>query len=159
MKRAPPRAEIAAAETQVAQAKLDVQDRLRRVRTAFRATLARPSTLAVAAGAAGLLGFWLAWRPRRPTSPSPTTANSTANTTATVAKTSALSGVVLAFVVRYVRRRLPFVVRHLWAAGRKRAARTNPPPISNPNGLYPNRPAPLTADGLAGEGRLEPHKL
>jgi len=68
MKRAPTLQAIAAAEARLTASRRKTQDGLHRARTAFRATLTRPSTVALAAGAAGvagLAGVWLARRPRR----------------------------------------------------------------------------------------------
>ena len=118
MMRAPTLAAIYAAELRVAQSKGNTRDSLRRVRVAFRATLARPSTLALVAGAAGLFGFWLARRPQ-PQATSPSDG-------ATVAPTTSVAGLVLAFIVRYAMQRLPFILQQVWAARQKRAARVGP---------------------------------
>ena len=118
MMRAPTLAAIYAAELRVAQSKRNTRDSLRRVRVAFRATLARPSTLALVAGAAGLFGFWLARRPQ-PQATSPSDG-------ATVAPTTSVAGLVLAFIVRYAMQLLPFILQQVWAAQQKRAARVGP---------------------------------
>jgi hypothetical protein len=68
MKRAPTLGAIAAAEARLAMSRQKTRDGLHRVRVALRASLTRPSTVALAAGAAGLAGVagvWLARRPRR----------------------------------------------------------------------------------------------
>ena len=68
MKRAPTEEAIAAAEAKLVLSRQKTRDGLDRARTAFRARLARPSTVALAAGAvglAGVAGVWLALRPRR----------------------------------------------------------------------------------------------
>ena len=68
MKRAPTVEAIDAAEARLAESKQKTRDGLHRARLAFRASLTRPSTVALAAGAAGLAGLagvWLARRPRR----------------------------------------------------------------------------------------------
>lgn len=109
---------IYAAELRVAQSRLNTRDSLGRVRVAFRATLARPSTLALVAGAAGLLGFWLARRPQ------PRAASSADGVG--VATTASAAGLVLAFIVRYGMQRLPFILQQLWAARQQRAARVGP---------------------------------
>ena len=114
----PTLAAIYAAELRVAQSNGNTRDSLRRVRVAFRATLARPSTLALVAGAAGLFGFWLARRPQ-PQATSPSDG-------ATVAPTTSVAGLVLAFIVRYAMQRLPFILRQVWAARQKRATRVGP---------------------------------
>ena len=114
MMRAPTLAAIYAAELRVAQSKGNTRDSLRRVRVAFRATLARPSTLALVAGAAGLLGFWLARRPQ----PQATSSSDGV----TVAPITSALGLVLAFIVRYGMQRLPFILQQAWAARQRRAA-------------------------------------
>ena len=118
MMRAPTLAAIYAAELRVAQSKGNTRDSLRRVRVAFRATLARPSTLALVAGAAGLLGFWLARRPQ----PQATSSSDGV----TVAPITSALGLVLAFIVRYGMQRLPFILQQVWAARQKRAVRVRP---------------------------------
>jgi hypothetical protein len=110
MIRAPTLAAIYAAELRVVQARQSTRDSLCRARVALRATLARPSTLAVVAGAAGLLGFWLARRP-------PPQATSTAAGEG-VATTTSATGLVLAFIVRYAMQGLPFIFQQVRAARR-----------------------------------------
>ena len=107
MMRPPTLAAIHAAELRVAQSAQDTRQSLRRVRAAFRAALARPRTLALAAGAGGLLGFWLARRPRG--------VSATATDGDGVARTPSAGGVVLAFIVRYAMQQLPFILRQVWA--------------------------------------------
>ena len=102
--RAPTLDEIHAAELRVAQSKQTTRDTLRRVRVAFRAALARPSTLALVAGAAGLLGFWLARRPQMV---------SGADGGAVATRASAAGSVALGFIVRYAIRHLPFILSHV----------------------------------------------
>jgi hypothetical protein len=68
MKRAPTQEAIAAVEARLAVSRQKTRDGLDRARAALRASLTRPSTVALAAGAAGLAGVagvWLARRPRR----------------------------------------------------------------------------------------------
>jgi hypothetical protein len=68
MKRAPTQEAIAAVEARLAVSRQKTRDGLHRARVAFRASLTRPSTVALGAGAAGLAGLagvWLARRPRR----------------------------------------------------------------------------------------------
>ena len=108
MMRAPTLAAIHAAELRVARSGQDARDGLHRARTAFRAVLARPSTLALAAGAAGLLGHWIARRPR------PGAASSSDGVG--VATTASAAGLVLAFIVRYGMQYLPFIFRQVRAA-------------------------------------------
>ncbi len=122
MIRAPTRAAIYAAELRVVEAKQNTRDSLCRARGALRAKLARPSTLALAAGAAGVFGFWLARRPQ----PRATSATGDAS----VATKTSVFGLVLAFLVRYATQGLPLILQQgltaLLAARQKRAARAGP---------------------------------
>lgn len=103
MKRAPVPAAIHEAELRAAQSSRNVGDGLRRVRLAVSTTLARPSMLVMVAGATGLFCFWLARRTRaRSVSP----AKGLWDTIAT-----SVLGLVMAFVLRYGRRRLETVFR------------------------------------------------
>ena len=129
MIRAPDLAAIHAAELRVAQSARNVSDSLRRARVAFRATLVRPSTLALAAGAACLLGFWLWRRPR------PQATSSSAG--AGVAATASVAGLLGAFVVRYGMQYLPFILRQARAAQQKRVTRANPDLSKWPATGYP----------------------
>ena len=115
MIRAPTLAAIYAAELRVVQAKQSTRDSLCRARVVLRATLARPSTLALVAGAAGALGFWLA---RRPQPRATFSANGVG-----VATTTSAAGLALAFIVRYGMQRLPFILQQVRAAWRSRMAR------------------------------------
>ena len=114
MMRAPTLDAIYAAELKVAQSKQDTRDSLRRVRVAFRATLARPSTLALVVGAGGLFGLWLARRPQA----------TSASDGGGVATTAPAAGLVLGFIGRYVMQHLPFILRRwrsrrdYWRSGR-----------------------------------------
>jgi hypothetical protein len=110
MTRAPDLTAIHAVELKVAQSRQKTLDSLRRVPVAFRATLARPSTIAVFAGAAGLLGFWIARRPQ------PVATSHEAG----VARIASTAFLVRAFVVRYGMDHLPFILRQVWAAWQKR---------------------------------------
>jgi hypothetical protein len=116
MIRAPTLAAIHAAELRVAQSERNTRDSLRRVRVASRAALSRPFTLALVAGAAGLFGFWLARRPQ----PRATTSSDG------VAATRSAAGLVLAFMVRYGMRYLPFILQQIRAARQKRAGQAGP---------------------------------
>ena len=128
MMRAPDRAAIHAAELRVAQARRNCRDSLRRVRVAFRASLVRPTTLALVAGAAGLVGFWLARRPQ----PRPQATASTAG----VAATTSAAGLALAFIVRYGMQRLPFILQQAWVARQQRAAPSGPALSKSPAADY-----------------------
>ena len=112
MMRAPTLAAIHAAEQRVAQSGRNARDGLRRARVVFRATLARPATLALVAGATGLVGFWLARRPHRQ---APFTTDGVG-----VGKTASAFGVALAFIVRYGIPRVPFLLQQVRAALQKR---------------------------------------
>ncbi len=110
MIRAPTKAAIYAAELRVVQAKQSTRDSFCRARVALRATLARPFTLALVAGAAGLLGFWLARRPQ----PLATFSSDGVG----VATTTSRAGLVLAFIMRYGMRLLPFILNQFRATWR-----------------------------------------
>ncbi|MCK6369928.1 MAG: hypothetical protein L6Q83_01170 [Gammaproteobacteria bacterium] len=114
MMRAPGLAAIHAAELRVAQSGCEARDQLRRAAAAFRANLARPTTLALAAAAAGLLGFWLARRSK------PQTGSSSAGTN--VVSTASVASLVGAVIMRYGMQYLPFLVQQVRAAwgGRSR---------------------------------------
>jgi hypothetical protein len=118
MTRAPHQNAIYAAELRVAQSRWNTQESLRGVRVAFRATLARPSTLALIAGTAGPVGFWLARQPQ----PQSTSAFDGA----AAAKTTSVAGVMLAFIMRYGMQRLPMILQQVWTAWQKRASRIDP---------------------------------
>ena len=126
MTRAPTLAAVHKAEVRLAQSRRDTADSLRRARVAVRATLARPSTLALVAGAAGLLGFWLARRQPQPQ------AIPSSGGAAIVAKTS-VAGLVLAFVVRYAMQHLPSMLRQLWVARHQRATPVGPTTAKPPD--------------------------
>jgi hypothetical protein len=91
------------AELRVMQSSRNVRESLSRVRTAFRTSAARPSTLLKVAGVTGLLCFWLARR----TGPQP--GNSVAGFRAR-AVTSAL-GLLSAFIIRFGVKRLAVILR------------------------------------------------
>ena len=116
MMRAPDPASILAAEQRVAECGRMTQARLLGVRDAVRAALARPATLALAAGAAGLLGFWLAYRHRPPAVVSPV---------AHVAPAASVLGVVAAFALQWGMRNLPSIVAQAWAARQRRISRSS----------------------------------
>jgi hypothetical protein len=115
MKRAPTLHAVYAAELRVAQSRLQTQAALQRGRIAFRATLARPASLAAAAGAAAILGYWLARRPR----PQSVAAAHPANPT----RSSPIAALALAYILQQVKRQLPVLLRHAWAAWQQHAAR------------------------------------
>jgi hypothetical protein len=120
MMRAPTRAAIYAAELRVAQAKQSTRDSLCRARSALRATLARPSTLALVAGTAGVLGFLLVRLRPRPVE-SQAVGPGTARTTST-------AGLALTLLLQYGMRGLPIVWQRVidslpQRADRARAAR------------------------------------
>lgn len=116
MTRAPTPAAIHAAELRVAQSRRDIGDSLRRAHGAFRANLARPSTLALVAGAAGVLAFWMGRR----TLPRP------APSSAGVARTASTASLVRALILRYGIRYLPLILRRFGAALKQRAEQDAP---------------------------------
>lgn len=126
MTRAPTLAAIHAAELRVAQSRRDTADGLRRARVALRATLARPSTLALVAGAAGLLGFWLARRRPQPQA-------TPASDGAAIVTSTSVAGLVLALIVRYGMQRLPSVLQRLWAARRQPVTPVDPTAAKSPD--------------------------
>jgi len=126
MMRAPDLAAVHAAELRFAQSREQTRDGVRRVRAAVRATLAKPSTLALVGGAAVLSGFLIARRKRQQdTSPSEGSSVAPAAATST-------AGVVLAFAVRYAMQHLPSLIRQFWAARQERAASTGAEPSESP---------------------------
>jgi hypothetical protein len=113
MTRAPTPAAIYAAELRVAQAKRNTRESLQKANTAFRAALVRPTTLLGVLAASGVVGFFLARRPKK------VQVSSAPSETASVAATTSLAGVILAFIVRYVMQRLPFILQRVWALRRQ----------------------------------------
>ena len=112
----PTLAAIVAAEKRVVQSKRNTQDSLRRVRIAYRASIARPATLALSVGAAGLLGFWIARRPL---------VTSSRDGERVAAKTSA-ANFARVFIMRYGMQHLPNILRHVWVASQKPAVVASP---------------------------------
>ncbi len=118
MKRAPTREAIDAAEARLAESRRRTRDGLHRARVAFRASLTRPSTLALAAGAAGaagLIGLWLGRRPRRRAA--------SRKVGAGVALAAYAAPFVQAMIVRYGKEGLSFLVDKVRAAWLTRAVR------------------------------------
>lgn len=91
------------AELRAMQSSRNVRESLGRVRTAFRTSAARPSTLLKVAGVTGLLCFWLARR----------TALQPANTVEGLRGRTVTSmfGLLSAFVLRYGIKRLAVIYR------------------------------------------------
>lgn len=117
MIRAPDLAAIQAAEARVAQSWQNTRDGLHRANVAIRATLAKPSTLALVVGVTGVLGFWLARRKQ----PQPTLSvdkTGAANASPTLA-------LVWAFIVRYGIQGFPFIVEQVRMVRRQFAARAD----------------------------------
>jgi len=108
MMRIPDLAAIRAVELRLEQSALDTRKHLRLARATSRALLTRPSTVVMAMGAAGLLGFVLARR------------TSSAEGSAAAAATSTGTGLVTAFVVRYVLQNLPCILQRARAALQQR---------------------------------------
>jgi hypothetical protein len=117
MMRTPTLTAIYAAELRVAQSRLQTHAALHRGRIAFRATLARPSSLVTVAGAAAIFGYWLTRRPR------PQTVS--ASDRASDVRTAPAAAFILAFIVRYAKQHLPAILRQVWAAQQNRAAHAN----------------------------------
>jgi hypothetical protein len=67
----PSRDEISAAEQRFATSKWDVRDDALQLRLAVRSRIAKPSSLAIAAGTAAILGFLLVRRPKPKPAPPP----------------------------------------------------------------------------------------
>ena len=120
MMRAPDLAAIHAAELRFVQSEEQTRDGLRRTRAAVRATLTKPSTLALVGGTAVLSGFLLARRAQPPTR-SPSSGAGVAPAAATSA-----AALVLPFIVRYGTHYLPFILRQFWAARQKPVMRARP---------------------------------
>mgnify|MGYP001616571787 CR=1 FL=1 len=99
-------------------------DNLAQARTAIRAKLARPATLALVAGTSGLLCFWVARR--RVSLPS----------TGRARAANPVAGLALTFLVQIAIRHLPLIFEHVSAARKKRAAQfaTQIGPYDSPGG-------------------------
>ncbi len=123
MMRAPSPAAISLAEQHLAHSKREVRASAARLRSALRATLARPTTLAGVAGTAGIAGFLLARRskqrpvPVRVEQTSAAEAPSTATTAVTAAAAStSIVGIIVAFAMRYAMQHLPQIAYGMWKA-------------------------------------------
>lgn len=127
MIRAPKLDEIQAAERRVSQSKQNTLDSLRRVPAAFKAVLARPSTLIVVLGAAGLFGFRLARRSR---------AIPSSDDGLNVAARPAAAGVVAVFIARYAMQYLTSIFREAWAARKQGAVQTGANVSRSPTADY-----------------------
>jgi hypothetical protein len=111
MTRSPSLSEIEAVELKLLASRRETSASLRRLRSALRETMVRPSSLALICGVAGIAGFWLARRPRL------RTAASTAGLA--VAATATAAGLVRAYVLRHGMHYLEIALRRLWTAQRK----------------------------------------
>jgi hypothetical protein len=133
MMHAPSRHEILLAEQRLIQSRRELAAGKARLRTAFRATLAKPGTLLGAAGAGAIAGYllfrrpaaqaevedarnWLSrwpalserWQALRAHLPNVSVGGpSTTTTAATAAGATSLAGIILAFATRYAMQRLP----------------------------------------------------
>ena len=116
MMRMPARVGIEAAERRVSQSRLITHDRFRAVRVAYRATLARPSTVVWVMATAGVAGFWLTRRLRATSSPAEVR----------IATKVSVAGVVGTLIVQYGMRYLPVFFHQIWAASQARADRAGP---------------------------------
>jgi len=111
----PPAAAIQAAEWRVAQRRTATYESLHRAQEALNARLARPSTLAIAAGAAALLGFGLARRMRDTRN-----RNTHLDQGVAVAKTASAAGIAV-FLIRNGLQLVPYVLQRLDASRKQRA--------------------------------------
>jgi len=120
MKHAPTLAAIDAVELKMEESRRETQEALRRARLAFRESVARPSTIAAAAGVAsvaGLAGFLLARRPRQQQRKRMAYATGTG-----VVVASSLAALGRLLLSRYGVRGLTLVVRQLRKSWAKRNA-------------------------------------
>lgn len=118
--KAPTLAAIDAMELEMEHSRRETREALRRAQVAFRETVARPSTIAAAAGVAGvagLAGFLLARRPRR------SRQRAAYATGAGVVAASSVVAIARLLLSRYGMRGLTLVVRQLRKAWARRAAR------------------------------------
>jgi len=123
----PRTAAIHAAEWRVAQRRTATYEALHRAQDALHARLARPSTLALAAGAAALLGFGLARRLRVARNRKTHMEKGVA-----IATTASIAGLAYAFITRYGLQLIPYVVQQVDAARKaSRAAATAPTTVRN----------------------------
>ena len=148
MMHAPTHHEILLAEQRLIQSRRELAAGTVRLRTAFRATLAKPTTLLAAAGAGAIAGYllfkrpaqvevartWLSrwpalserWEAMRAHLPS-VGGPSTTTTAATAAGTTSLAGLIFAFATRYAMQRLPRIGLHMVEdAIRKQRTATTP---------------------------------
>lgn len=105
------RAAIGAAETRVYQSRRNVRDSAERARTALRAALTRPSTLALVAVASGIAGFCVALRSRPAVESLPAGTRSAAM--------AARRGSVRRFISRYQAQALAYVLLRVTTAWRE----------------------------------------
>ena len=121
MKHAPTLAAIDAVELKMEESRRETHEALRRARLAFGESVARPSTIAAAAGVAsvaGLAGFLLARRPRQQQRKRVAYATGTG-----VVVASSLAALGRLLLSRYGVRGLTLVVRQLRKSWAKRSAR------------------------------------
>lgn len=106
------RADIAAAESRLAQAKRDAHTSFTQVRSAIDSRLTQPSSLLVVTGVGALLGVWFARRNKR------------ATRQAGVSAWAPIVGVVLTLLTRFGMQRLA----DTWTRPRADATPDNPAP-------------------------------
>jgi hypothetical protein len=116
MKYAPARSAIFAAECRLAQSRRDTVESFRRLRSALRSRLARPSSLALAVGLAALVGFWLVRR-RDPRT-----------TRAGNGTSRSIAGFAMAFLIRFGWQRFSGLLRDSWASRQAYPATDGPLP-------------------------------
>ena len=114
MMHTPTSTEILAAEARLAQSKRHARESLGRARVAFRATLARPSTVAIALGAAGIVGFWFFRRTAQPKMQAPTGAKLAVGASAAL--------LVKSYGKRYAMKAFRFFLQQFRVASQERAA-------------------------------------
>jgi hypothetical protein len=125
MMRVPTLAVIYAAELRVAQAAHKTVDSLCQARTAMRAEIARPRTLALVAAGTGLLAWWVVRRRPHPVKPPRGMAG--------LGRMRAVLGSAVAFVLRSQLQRLPLIFNHLASAWWQRSASGGSKPVAVPN--------------------------
>jgi hypothetical protein len=106
MRHIPGKAEIAAAEIRVVQARAETLANMRRIPAALRVTLSKPKSLALLGGAAGLFGIWLERQGRVRDAPP-------ASPVADAAKTTSVVALIVAFVLRQAVQNLPLILQQL----------------------------------------------
>ena len=108
MRHAPTRSAVFTAERRLVQSRRETVESFRRLRFALRSRLARPSSLAFAAGLAALIGFWMMRRRE------PRTARAGNGIFTSIA------GLAMAFLIRLGWERLAGFLKDSWAPPQER---------------------------------------